>query len=74
MTAELTVLLAILGLVTAGFTITGVPTKVGFVMLEMADVNVAVLALVAFVFGYIVGMVCRPRRRTSSSLSSSLPS
>jgi TRAP-type uncharacterized transport system fused permease subunit len=60
MTADLTVLLAILGLVTAGFTITGVPTKVGFVMLEMADVNVAVLALVAFVFGYIVGMGLPP--------------
>jgi TRAP transporter 4TM/12TM fusion protein len=60
MTSELTVLLAILGLVTAGFTITGVPTKVGFVMLEMADVNIAVMALVAFAFGYIVGMGLPP--------------
>lgn len=60
MTSELTILLAILGLVTAGFTITGVPTKVGFVMLEMADVNVAVLAIVAFIFGYIVGMGLPP--------------
>jgi TRAP transporter 4TM/12TM fusion protein len=60
MTAELTVLLAILGLVTAAFTITGVPTKVGFVMLEMADINIAVMALAAFVFGYIVGMGLPP--------------
>jgi TRAP-type uncharacterized transport system fused permease subunit len=60
MTSELTVLLAILGLVTAAFTITGVPTKVGFLILEVAGVNLAVMALVAFAFGYIVGMGLPP--------------
>jgi TRAP transporter 4TM/12TM fusion protein len=54
-TSELTVLLAILGLVVASFTITGVPTKVGYILLEQADVNIPVLVLVAFVFGYIIG-------------------
>ncbi len=60
MTSELTILLAILGLVTASFTITGVPTKVGYFMLEQADVNTAVMALVAFAFGYVVGMGLPP--------------
>jgi TRAP transporter 4TM/12TM fusion protein len=60
MTSELTLLLAILGLVTAAFTITGVPTKVGFLMLEVAGVSVAAMALLAFAFGYVVGMGLPP--------------
>ena len=60
MTSELTLLLAVLGLVTAAFTITGVPTKVGFLMLEVAGVSVAAMALLAFAFGYVVGMGLPP--------------
>ncbi|MGH8794243.1 MAG: TRAP transporter permease [Stackebrandtia sp.] len=60
MTAELAVLLAILGLVTASFTVTGVPTKVGILMVEVAGGNVALMALMAFAFGYVVGMGLPP--------------
>ncbi|MFD1379369.1 TRAP transporter large permease subunit [Fodinicurvata halophila] len=55
-TSELTVLLATLGVLTASFTITGVPTKVGTILMEGAGVNIAVMGLVAFAFGYVVGM------------------
>ncbi|MDV6013837.1 TRAP transporter fused permease subunit [Haloechinothrix sp. LS1_15] len=60
MTSELTVLLAVLGLVTASFTITGVPTKVGVLMLDAAGGHVALIALLAFAFGYVVGMGLPP--------------
>jgi TRAP transporter 4TM/12TM fusion protein len=55
-TAELTILLATLGILTAMFTITGVPTKVGVLLMEGAGVNLAVMVLVAFGFGYLIGM------------------
>jgi TRAP-type uncharacterized transport system fused permease subunit len=55
-TSELVVLLAALGILTAMFTITGVPTKVGVLVLEMAQVNLVLMVLVAFAFGYLVGM------------------
>jgi TRAP-type uncharacterized transport system fused permease subunit len=55
-TAELTILLATLGILTATFTITGVPTKVGVLLMEGATFNLAVMVLVAFGFGYLVGM------------------
>jgi len=55
-TAELTVLLATLGILTAAFTVTGVPTKVGVLLMEAASVHVALMVLVAFLFGYLVGM------------------
>jgi len=55
-TAELTILLATLGILTATFTITGVPTKVGVLLMEGASFNLAVMVLVAFGFGYLVGM------------------
>ncbi len=60
MTSELTILLSILGLVTASFTITGVPTAVGQLMVEVASVNVVLVILVAFLFGYVVGMGLPP--------------
>ena len=60
MTAELTLLLAILGLVTASFTITGVPTAVGLLMVDVASVNVVLVILVAFLFGSVVGMGLAP--------------
>lgn len=55
-TSELTVLLATLGILTASFTVTGVPTKVGTILMEGAGINIAVMGLVAFAFGYVVGM------------------
>ena len=55
-TAELTILLATLGILTASFTITGIPTKVGVLLMEGAGINLAVMVLVAFGFGYVVGM------------------
>lgn len=55
-TAELTILLATLGILTATFTITGVPTKVGILLMEGAGINLAVMVLVGFGFGYIIGM------------------
>lgn len=55
MTTELTLLLAILSIMTGAFVITGIPTKVGFVMMEAAGINLVAMILVAFVFGAIVG-------------------
>jgi TRAP transporter 4TM/12TM fusion protein len=55
-TAELTMLLATLGVLTALFTVTGVPTKVGVLLMEGAGVHLALMVLVAFFFGYLVGM------------------
>ena len=55
-TSELTVLLATLGILTAAFTVTGVPTKVGILVMEVASVHVVLMVLVAFAFGYLVGM------------------
>jgi TRAP transporter 4TM/12TM fusion protein len=55
-TAELTILLSTLGILTATFTITGVPTKVGILLMEGAGINLAVMVLVGFGFGYIIGM------------------
>jgi TRAP transporter 4TM/12TM fusion protein len=55
-TAELTILLATLGILTAMFTVTGIPTKVGVLLMEGAGVNLIVMVLVAFGFGYLVGM------------------
>lgn len=55
MTADLTLLLAILSIMTGAFVITGIPTKVGFVLMEAAGVHVVAMVLVAFFFGSIVG-------------------
>jgi len=55
MTTELTLLLATLSIMTGAFVITGIPTKVGFIMMEAAGVNLVAMILVGFVFGAIVG-------------------
>jgi len=55
-TAELTVLLSTLGILTAAFTVTGVPDKVGVLLMQLAGVHLAAMVGVAFVFGYLVGM------------------
>jgi len=60
MTAELTLLLAVLSVLTSAFVNTGVPTKVGFILVDAAGINVAVMALVAFLFGALLGMGLPP--------------
>jgi TRAP transporter 4TM/12TM fusion protein len=55
MTSDLTLLLATLSIMTGAFVITGVPTKVGALLVEAAGVNLAAMALVAFFFGALLG-------------------
>lgn len=55
MTADLTLLLATLSIMTGVFVITGVPTKIGFVLMEAAGINLFVMVIVAFLFGAFLG-------------------
>ena len=55
MTADLTLLLAMLSIMTGAFVITGIPTKVGALLIEAAGINIASMALVAFFFGALLG-------------------
>src|SRR5688572_22885528 len=55
MTADLTLLLATLSIMTGAFVITGVPTKIGALLVDMAGINIAAMALVAFFFGALLG-------------------
>jgi TRAP-type uncharacterized transport system fused permease subunit len=55
MTADLTLLLATLSIMTGALVITGVPTKVGSLLIAAAGVNLAAMAVVAFFFGALLG-------------------
>jgi TRAP transporter 4TM/12TM fusion protein len=55
MTSDLTLLLATLSIMTGAFVITGIPTKVGVLLVEAAGVNLAAMVVVAFVFGALLG-------------------
>ncbi len=55
MTADLTLLLATLSIMTGAFVITGVPTKIGFLLMEAAGINLFAMAIVAFLFGALLG-------------------
>jgi TRAP transporter 4TM/12TM fusion protein len=55
MTSDLTLLLATLSIMTGALVITGVPTKVGSLLIAAAGVNLAAMALVAFFFGALLG-------------------
>jgi TRAP transporter 4TM/12TM fusion protein len=55
MTADLTLLLATLSIMTGALVITGVPTKLGALLIEAAGVNLAAMVLLAFVFGALLG-------------------
>jgi TRAP transporter 4TM/12TM fusion protein len=55
MTLDLTLLLATLSIMTGALVITGVPTKIGVVLIEAAGVNLAAMVIVAFVFGALLG-------------------
>ncbi|WP_148706492.1 TRAP transporter permease [Aeropyrum camini] len=58
--ADITILLAALGVMTGLMTITGVPTRVGFLLLEVGAGNKLLLVALAFVFGYLVGLGLPP--------------
>ena len=55
MTADLTLLLATLSIMTGAFVITGVPTKIGFLLMEAAGINLLAMVVVAFLFGALLG-------------------
>lgn len=55
MTSDLTLLLATLSIMVGAFAITGVPTKVGFLLLDAAGVNLLTMVVVAFFFGALLG-------------------
>jgi TRAP-type uncharacterized transport system fused permease subunit len=55
MTADLTLLLATLSIMTGALVITGVPTKLGSLLIEAAGVNLAAMVLMAFIFGALLG-------------------
>jgi TRAP transporter 4TM/12TM fusion protein len=55
MAADLALLLATLSIMTGAFVITGVPTKVGSLLLDAAGVNLAAMVVVAFFFGALLG-------------------
>ena len=55
MICDLALLLATLSIMTAALVITGVPTKLGSLLLQAAGVNLAAMVLMAFIFGAILG-------------------
>ncbi|MBI1943786.1 MAG: TRAP transporter permease [Betaproteobacteria bacterium] len=55
MTSDLTLLLATLSIMTGALVITGVPTKIGAILIETAGVNLAAMVAVAFFFGALLG-------------------
>ena len=60
MTADLTLLLATLSILTGAFVTTGVPPKVGFILVEAASINLLAMVVVAFLFGALLGMGLPP--------------
>jgi TRAP-type uncharacterized transport system fused permease subunit len=55
MTADLTMLLATLAIMTGALVITGVPTKLGALLIDLAGINLAAMVILAFVFGAVLG-------------------
>jgi TRAP transporter 4TM/12TM fusion protein len=55
MTVDLTLLLATLAIMTGALVITGVPTKLGSLLIDAAGVNLAVMVVLAFIFGAVLG-------------------
>ena len=55
MAVDLTLLLATLAIMTGALVITGVPTKLGSLLIEAAGVNLAAMVILAFIFGAILG-------------------
>jgi TRAP transporter 4TM/12TM fusion protein len=55
MTADLTLLLATLSIMTGALVITGVPTKLGALLIQAAGFNLAAMVVLAFLFGALLG-------------------
>jgi TRAP-type uncharacterized transport system fused permease subunit len=55
MTSDLALLLATLAIMTGALVITGVPTKLGAILIDLAGVNLAAMVFLAFVFGAVLG-------------------
>jgi TRAP transporter 4TM/12TM fusion protein len=55
MTSDLTLLLATLAIMTGALVITGVPTKLGAILIDMAGINIAAMVVLAFIFGALLG-------------------
>lgn len=60
LTSDLTLLLATLGIMTGVFTITGVPTKIGLILMEVGRANILLLVAITLAFGYFVGLGLPP--------------
>jgi TRAP-type uncharacterized transport system fused permease subunit len=55
MVADLTLLLATLSIMTGALVITGVPTKLGALLIQAAGFNLAAMVVLAFLFGALLG-------------------
>jgi TRAP-type uncharacterized transport system fused permease subunit len=55
MVTDLTLLLATLSIMAGTLVITGVPTKLGFLLVEAAGVNMAAMVAMGFLFGVVLG-------------------
>jgi TRAP-type uncharacterized transport system fused permease subunit len=55
MISDLALLLATLSIMTGALVITGVPTKLGSLLIDAAGVNLAAMVVVSFIFGAILG-------------------
>ncbi len=60
MISDISMLLATLAIMTGALVITGVPTKLGFLLVEAAGINMVAMVLMAFIFGAILGMGLPP--------------
>ncbi|MEM1525062.1 MAG: TRAP transporter fused permease subunit [Nitrososphaerales archaeon] len=59
-TPDLVLLLSTLGILVGLFTITGVPTKIGAMLMEVGRGEILLLIIITFIFGYIVGLGIPP--------------
>jgi TRAP transporter 4TM/12TM fusion protein len=55
MITDLTLLLATLSIMAGTLVITGVPTKLGFLLVEAAGINLAAMVMMGFLFGVVLG-------------------
>jgi TRAP transporter 4TM/12TM fusion protein len=55
MVVDLALLLATLSIMTGALVITGVPTKLGSLLVEAAGINLAAMVVLSFIFGAILG-------------------
>jgi TRAP transporter 4TM/12TM fusion protein len=60
MISDIAMLLATLAILTGALVITGVPTKLGFLLVDAAGINMTAMVLMAFIFGAILGMGLPP--------------